>query len=155
MAAQTRWSSCFAAVLAVVALAVTPRVSDAQYVRPTTIILPGKFDPTMAKGLETVLATRDWEGAPTARSYFEGAVALAPELQVRGGSADKSLAGSADLNRAGRALIGAHFMLGPEPPTSSGEMIPCRPALVTVSRTSRRVERPDGWVARTRPSSKC
>jgi len=114
MAAQTRWSSCFAAVLAVVALAVTPRVSDAQYVRPTTIILPGKFDPTMAKGLETVLATRDWEGAPTARSYFEGAVALAPELQVRGGSADKSLAGSADLNRAGRALIGAHFMLGPD-----------------------------------------
>jgi len=95
-------------------LMVAPTDLSAQYVRPTTILVPGKLAPQVEQGLLEVVKDR-WSGSPLAvRTFFEGTTTVARDLAVTGGKSDTSLVTNGAVVDAGRTILARQFQVGPE-----------------------------------------
>jgi len=142
MALGHRWASSLAMGLVLAGTAaVAPRVAEAQYVRPTTLLVPGQLSSEVSSALSTLCADKcagtRWAG----RSFSEGLHPAIGSLKVSGAKGDSVLTSSGELAGAARTLLKSQFLIGSSYAWSLDTLIARRDYSLSVEEARKEVRR--------------
>lgn len=141
MAFVSRSTSIVALGLCAAVAALTPQCIEAQYVRPTTLLVPGQLSSEVSTALSTLCADKcagtRWAG----RSFSEGLHPALASVKVAGGKGDTVLTASPDLAAAARSLLKAQFLIGSNYEWSLDTLIARRDYSLSVEEARKEVRR--------------
>ncbi|MEN9790928.1 MAG: hypothetical protein RLZZ63_586 [Gemmatimonadota bacterium] len=122
-------------------VAIRPQVVEAQYVRPTTLLVPGQLSTEVSSALTTLCADKcagtRWAG----RSFSEGLHPAIAGLKVSGGKGDSVLTSSAEVAGAARALLKSQFLIGSSYAWSLDTLIARRDYSLSVEEARKEIRR--------------